>query len=162
RWYNALQETAAAEVVAACCAAPAWAAGLAAGRPYPDLDALVAASDALVAGLSWPQVLAALEAHPRIGERPTGPGAEAAASRREQAAVGADAELAAALAAANVDYESRFGHVYLVRAAGRTGTELLALLRSRLGNTAAAEQDVVRGELAEITALRLRGMWGTP
>jgi 2-oxo-4-hydroxy-4-carboxy-5-ureidoimidazoline decarboxylase len=52
--------------------------------------------------------------------------------------------------------------VYLVRAAGRTGPELLALLRSRLGNSAAAEQEVVRGELAEITALRLRGMWGTP
>ena len=46
----------------------------------------------------------------------------------EQAGVGDDVR--AALAAGNREYEARFGHVYLVRASGRTGEELLAVLRS--------------------------------
>lgn len=155
RWWNALPATDAAAAVQSCCASPAWAAQLAYGRPYVDPDALVGASDEIVLGLPWDEVLAALAAHPRIGER-----AQSAASRREQAGVEEDAELRSALAAGNADYERRFGHLYLVRAAGRSGAELLALLRSRLGNTPDAEQAVVRRELAEITALRLRRLWG--
>lgn len=162
RWWNELPVADATGAVRACCAAPAWAAALAAGRPYPDPDALVASSDDLVAGLEWAQVLAALAAHPRIGARVATGGAAADASRREQGEVGDDAELRAALAAGNAQYEDRFGHLYLVRAAGRTGSELLARLQARLGNSPEAEQDIVRLELAEITALRLRRRWGTP
>ncbi len=100
-------------------------------------------------------MLAALSAHPRIGERPAGRGADAAASRREQAGVGDDAVLGLNLAEGNQAYEERFGHVYLVRASGRSGEELLGLLRARLDNDEATEHDVVRRELAEITSLRL-------
>jgi allantoicase len=158
RWWNLLPATDAATAVRTYCDSPAWATALAAKRPFGDPDTLVAASDTIVAGLDWDEVLAALAAHPRIGERAAG--AEGAASRREQAGVGEDAELRAALAAGNAEYEDRFGHVYLVRAAGRDGPELLALLQARLENTAEAEQAIVRRELAEITALRLRRRWG--
>lgn len=160
RWWNLLPATDAAAAVRSYCSSPAWAAALTAGRPHADPDALVAASDALVAGLAWDEVLVALAAHPRIGERAEG--AEAATSQREQAGVGADTELRAALAAGNLEYEGRFGHVYLVRAAGRDGAELLALLRARLGNSPETERAIVRRELAEITALRLRRLWGSP
>jgi 2-oxo-4-hydroxy-4-carboxy-5-ureidoimidazoline decarboxylase len=56
----------------------------------------------------------------------------------------------------NRAYEERFGHVYLVRATGRTAEELLALLRERLDNDPETERAVVRRELAEINALRLQ------
>ena len=46
------------------------------------------------------------------------------------------------------------------RAAGRSGEQMLALLRERLGNDDATERDVVRSRLAEITSLRLRRLWG--
>jgi len=39
-----------------------------------------------------------------------------------------------ALVEGNREYEERFGHVYLVRADGRSAEELLAVLRERLGN----------------------------
>ena len=71
----------------------------------------------------------------------------------------ADPALAGALAAGNRAYEERFGHLYLVRAAGRSGQEMLALLDERLGNDQLVEQDVVRQQLAEITSLRLRRLW---
>ena len=94
-----------------------------------------------------------------IGQAPTGKDKEAASSRREQAGVAADPELALALAEGNRAYEERFDHVYLVRAAGRSGQEMLALLNERLGNDPTVERDVVRQQLAEITSLRLRRLW---
>jgi 2-oxo-4-hydroxy-4-carboxy-5-ureidoimidazoline decarboxylase len=68
--------------------------------------------------------------------------------------VSGDATLAA-LAEGNREYEARFGHVYLVCASGRTGEELVDVLRSRLGNDPAAERRVVREELGKINRLRL-------
>jgi 2-oxo-4-hydroxy-4-carboxy-5-ureidoimidazoline decarboxylase len=55
----------------------------------------------------------------------------------------------------NAEYERRFGHVYLVCAAGRGADELLAVLRERLGNTAEEEARRTRAELGAINRLRL-------
>ena len=138
------------------CASGRWVAQLVAGRPYRSLDRLLAASDTAIAGLSWADVEEALAAHPRIGERAAGASREAAWSRGEQAgAAGAAADVQAGLAAGNAEYEARFGHVFLICAAGRSGAEMLAELRARLGNRKADEQQVVRRELGAIARLRL-------
>ncbi|HEY0698023.1 MAG TPA: 2-oxo-4-hydroxy-4-carboxy-5-ureidoimidazoline decarboxylase [Micromonospora sp.] len=139
-----------------CCAAPRWARLVAEGRPFGDVTALHAHSDATIAALDWADLLPALTAHPRIGERPVSGGREAAWSRAEQAgAAGADASTAAALVRANVDYEQRFGHVFLICATGRSAEQMLTAARTRLGNDPATEQQCVRRELAAITRLRL-------
>ena len=57
-----------------CCAAVRWVSQLVAGRPYRTLAALVTASDAAIAALTWPDIEEALAAHPRIGDRPAAPG----------------------------------------------------------------------------------------
>lgn len=159
-WWNLLPPRDAARQVRSCCASPAWASALADVRPVADVDALCAASERITLGLPWDDVLDALAGHARIGQAPEGQGREAAASRQEQAGVADDPTLHATLAEGNRAYEERFGHVYLVRAAGRSGEQMLALLRERLGNDDAAERDVVRAQLAEITSLRLRRLWG--
>ena len=105
-------------------------------------------------------MLAALAGHARIGQAPTGKGREAVSSRQEQAGVADDPALHAALVEGNRAYEQRFGHVYLVRAAAQSGEEMPALLRERLGNDDVTERDVVGTQLAEITSLRLRRLWG--
>jgi 2-oxo-4-hydroxy-4-carboxy-5-ureidoimidazoline decarboxylase len=154
--FNALPAEAAERELLACAAAPRFAREVAAGRPYPDPAALADAAAAVAAGLSWAEVEQALAAHPRIGERAAGDSAEAASSRREQSAVAtADAEVRAALADGNRAYEERFGHVFLIRAAGRGPAELLAELTRRLGNDAAAERVETTAQLAEITRLRV-------
>ncbi|MGI5203558.1 2-oxo-4-hydroxy-4-carboxy-5-ureidoimidazoline decarboxylase [Spirillospora sp. CA-108201] len=143
------------EELAACCASRRWIAAVA-GRPYPGLAALRAASRRALDGLEWADVEEALAAHPRIGERVGGAAPEARWSRGEQAgAAAADADVQEALIAGNRAYEERFGHVFLIRASGRSGKEMLAALRERLGNDPAAERDAVRRELAEIVDLRL-------
>ena len=139
-----------------CCASERWARAVAAGRPYPDLATLLAAADAELAGLDWPEVEQALAAHPRIGDRVTGDDRESAWSRREQAGMGAaDAATRVAFAQANREYEARFGHVLLIFASGRTDTEMLAAARARLGNDPATERGVVRAELGRIARHRL-------
>lgn len=143
-----------------CCAASAWVDAVEGGRPYPSRDAVLAAGDAAARSLSWSDVLDALAAHPRIGVRPAGASAEAEASRREQsaAAASADDETAAALLVANREYETRFGHVFLIFASGQSSAEILAAARERLGNDEAAERVIVADELRKIARLRLERM----
>ena len=102
----------------------------------------------------------ALADHPRIGERPSGSGASASSSAREQAGVDlADTDLAAALRDGNAAYEEKFGRIYLVRAKGRTGPQLLALLRERLTNDPETEEAVTTQQLREIALLRMEGLF---
>lgn len=150
--FNALSSSDSRDLLLACAHAPAWADAVAARRPFDSTEALIADASALLRGADAADIARALAGHPRIGDRGVG-----GASRSEQAgALNADEQVSIALARGNADYEERFGRVYLVRAAGRSGAELLALLRERLGNDDAVEDQVMRGELAEITALRLR------
>ncbi|MFC9435977.1 2-oxo-4-hydroxy-4-carboxy-5-ureidoimidazoline decarboxylase [Nocardia sp. NPDC057030] len=152
--FHALPEAAATEALLACCSSPEWARVLVAGRPYPSVDALLAAADAALADLPEAEIDRALAGHPRIGER-----ADTAASAREQAGVAtADDAVRSALAAGNRAYEARFGHIYLVCASGRSGDELLAILAARLGNDAETERRVMRTELAKINRIRLRAL----
>lgn len=145
-----------------CLAAPAWVAVVAAGAPYPNADVWRSVADAAFRALDDADVLAALAAHPRIGAAPAGSGADAAASRREQAAVtAADDDVKAAIAAGNRAYEQRFERVFLIRAAGRSPEAILAELRRRLGNDDATEFAEAREQLREITLLRLEGLLAT-
>jgi 2-oxo-4-hydroxy-4-carboxy-5-ureidoimidazoline decarboxylase len=149
--FNGLPADEAEKELLTCCASPAFARAVAAGRPYPDRDALIAAADAALRALSWADVSDALAAHPRIGERPAGADRESAWSRREQSGIDAGDELVAA----NKAYEERFGHVFLIFATGKDRDQVLASARARLGNDDATEREVVHGELRKIALLRL-------
>jgi 2-oxo-4-hydroxy-4-carboxy-5-ureidoimidazoline decarboxylase len=136
----------------ACCSADSWVDKIVAGRPYPDDDAIGTASDGATLALDDAGLAQALAGHPRIGERAAGHGW----SNREQSGVaGAGDDMRAQLAAANAEYEQRFGQVYLVCATGKGADELLAICRARLGNTPDTEHQVVLDELAKINRLRL-------
>lgn len=142
-----------------CCAAEAWVEEMVGGRPFRSEAALYAASDRASAGLDDRGLEQALAGHPRIGDSAPAHGADrrsAAWSRGEQAGVAtAGADVLDELAAANVAYEQRFGHVYLVCASGRGADELLAVCQARLEHDPETERGVVLEELAKINRLRL-------
>ena len=120
-----------------------------------------AAEAALTAADPWTddEVDSALARHPRIGERAEGEAADASMSRSEQAGVDtSDDDVTRRLAEGNRAYEQRFGHVFLVRAAGRSAEEILEQLTERLGNDAETERANAARNLREIAALRLKGM----
>ena len=152
-WFNGLPEEQAAGELLAVCHSPRWAGQVAAGRPYADLAALQQAADETWMALGPDDWLEAFAAHPRIGQ---GGGSSPTWSRQEQSGVGgAGEEVTDALARGNAEYEARFGHVFLIAAAGRSADEILAQLEARLGNDPATELRVAAGEHRRITRLRL-------
>ena len=97
--------------------------------------------------------LAAMKAHPRIGER--GGDAPRSSEREQSQAMRSSAETLAALASENRRYEERFGHVFLIFASGRSGEEILVELRRRMRNNATAELQEAKHELRRIALMRL-------
>src|SRR4051794_38136605 len=113
--FDRLSAVAAQALLRPVCASDAWIDALVAGRPYGSVVAVQERSDEIVAGLDWPDVAQAVQAHPRIGDRPAGAGPEAEWSRAEQSAAAGGTD---ELRAGNLEYEQRFGHVFLVCATG--------------------------------------------
>ncbi|MEA2599366.1 MAG: allantoicase [Acidobacteriota bacterium] len=148
--FNALPAGEAAARLLPCCGSRAWANRMAESRPFQSLADLQEKSDQIwwsLGGEDWREAFAA---HPRIGEKGS------RWSEQEQAgARGADAETLAELIAANRDYESRFDHIFIVCATGKSAAEMLDLLRTRLGNDPETELRIAAEEQRKITHLRL-------
>jgi OHCU decarboxylase len=137
----------------AACGSERWAREVAADGPFDSPDALLRASERAFARLERRDWLEAFAAHARIGE----PRASDGRGSSEQAGVSsATPDELAELRAGNDAYEARFGHVFLIRAAGRDTRQVLAELTARLGHSAAEELRIAAGQQREITALRLR------
>ncbi|GAB3171278.1 2-oxo-4-hydroxy-4-carboxy-5-ureidoimidazoline decarboxylase [Myceligenerans halotolerans] len=157
--FNALPEAEAVAVVRPCADIPAWVDDVVSGRPYPTRDALLRRATRSAAHWGEADLEAALAHHPRIGERAGGNTREAAMSRKEQGtSSSAGSATAAAIANGNAVYEKRFGRIFLIRAAGRTGPEILENLTARLRNDEPTETLVAINELRQIALLRLEGL----
>ncbi|WP_157009270.1 2-oxo-4-hydroxy-4-carboxy-5-ureidoimidazoline decarboxylase [Agromyces laixinhei] len=157
--FNALDRPTAIEALRPCLDVPRWGEAIADGRPYGSTDELVEAAGVAASPLSPEEVERALVHHPPIGRRSGGETAEARMSRDEQAGVDpADSAVTAALAAGNLAYEEKFGRVFLIRAAGRSASEILEVLGERLAHSSAEEDAIVAEQLREIAALRLKGL----
>ncbi|WP_217624547.1 2-oxo-4-hydroxy-4-carboxy-5-ureidoimidazoline decarboxylase [Streptomyces sp. TRM64462] len=145
---NAAPAEAAETSLLACCGSRRWAQRLAAHRPYPTLDALLAAADEAGYDLSGADLDEALadEAAPALP-----PGTPPAAHT--------------ALRAAHDVYESRFGHAFVVCLAGHHPEEyldrILGGIRARLGNEPEEERAVAADELRRLARARLARLVGT-
>ncbi|GAA1709677.1 2-oxo-4-hydroxy-4-carboxy-5-ureidoimidazoline decarboxylase [Fodinicola feengrottensis] len=154
--FNALPADAAEEQLRSCCAAPLWIHTVVSRRPYASVNEVLTASDEILASVGWAEIELALAAHPRIGQRAAGSGAEARWSRQEQSAAATDDQrVAAELGDGNVAYERRFDRVFLICATGLSAAEILTALRGRLENDDETEAAVTRAELAKIVRIRL-------
>ncbi len=154
--FNGLSSEEAQRRLYACFASSSWARRVAGGRPYADVVALLDAAERAWSELAPPDWTEALRGHPRIGE---GGGSSPVASEREQSGVrGATTDALAQLAGENRRYEARFGHVFLIAAAGKSADEILASLRQRMGNDPMTEAQVAAAEHRKIARLRLEAL----
>lgn len=151
-WFNSSDEEALRGALREVCASTAWAEKVLARRPYADVAALFAASDAAMAELTAQDLDEAMSGHPPIGRpRPGDP----TSAREQRGMAGATAELKAEMLALNLEYQERFGHVFLVCATGLSAEQLRDAVRTRLGNTPEREREAVRSELVKINRIRL-------
>jgi len=148
--FNALPGDEAVEMLLPCCGSRSWARQVAERRPFQDLADLRRKSDEIWRNLGTEDWREAFAAHPRIGEKGS------RWSEQEQAgARDADARILAELIEANREYESRFGHIFIVCATGKSAAEMLSLLRHRLDNDREIELRIAAEEQRKITNLRL-------
>lgn len=155
--FNQASTAQAQAAIVHCVAIPAWQQALVAARPFASLTALYTTAQQLALAWQGDALRQALSAHPRIGEKAQGAGKEAALSQQEQAAMQqANGALQLAMLAGNERYEQRFGRVFLIRAKGRSGEQMLAELQRRLNNDEETEQQEALAQLREITLLRLK------
>jgi 2-oxo-4-hydroxy-4-carboxy-5-ureidoimidazoline decarboxylase len=159
RW-NSLERDVAAEVVLPCCGSQVWAAELAARRPISDETRLLVESSDVWRGLPVQAWQEAFDSHPRIGEqKPQGHATDESlkSSATEQAvALSADEAAKLALKEANRRYEVRFGRIFIICASGKSASEILAALETRMQNDDATELHEAAEQQRQITALRLK------
>ncbi len=158
RW-NFLSPAEAVTEILSCCGSKAWAQGMASQRPFSDVTTLLAASDETWGNLSAADWMEAFRSHPRIGESRAAQSASAISrtwSTQEQERVaGAPVDVKIAMAKANQEYEHRFGHIFIVRATGKSAPEILEILQRRLRNDEHAELREAAEQQRQITNNRL-------
>jgi OHCU decarboxylase len=157
---NRLTGEEAARVLLDCCGSARWAREVAALRPFGDASQLLAEGERVWFGLDREDWLEAFRSHPRIGERKAEVRVSVDARRwsegEQSRARDASAETRAALAAANREYEEKFGFIFIVCATGKAAAEMLDICRRRLKNEREAELRVAASEQWRITELRVR------
>lgn len=143
------------------CSSRRFAALVAEASPFRGVDDLIAhAREVWWQRTGVPGWLEAFAAHPKIGERHREASAFGAMSSQEQAAAASTSttDLASELRDFNVRYFDKFGHIFIICAKGRSTPEILASLKSRLGNSPHEELANAAREQMAITEQRLRAL----
>jgi 2-oxo-4-hydroxy-4-carboxy-5-ureidoimidazoline decarboxylase len=150
---------AARERLTRCCGSGRWVTGMLGHRPFRDPAHLYQCAIDCWQQLDREDWLEAFSHHPRIGELRSATGLDSTqrawAEREQSGAAAAEASVGTALAEGNRQYEAKFGHVFLVCASGKSGAEMLSLLRQRLKNSPETELAIAAREQEKITRIRL-------
>jgi OHCU decarboxylase len=139
-----------------CCGSRAWASGMVARRPFTDRIHLHVSAEEIWRALPEADWLEAFSEHPKIGESSNVVWAALEQSGMNTAAK----ETAAAMRELNRQYESRFGFIFITCASGKSAEEMHRELVERLSNDRAQEIRIAAVEQRDITALRLRKLFG--
>ncbi|MFJ8084773.1 2-oxo-4-hydroxy-4-carboxy-5-ureidoimidazoline decarboxylase [Streptomyces sp. NPDC096205] len=143
--FNTLSAAEARHALLSCLRSLRWADRITAHRPYPDLDALLAAADEAAYDLTPSDLAEALAAE----TLPTLPENTYGAAHM-------------ALSAARAAYEARFGHAFVIclddTPASETLDRTLEEIRSRLANDPEEERVLAAEELRRLAKGRLVSM----
>jgi OHCU decarboxylase len=139
-----------------CCGSRAWASGMVARRPFTDRIQLHVSAEEVWQALDEADWLEAFASHPKIGD----PTNLVWAALEQSSMKTATKETAAAMRDLNRQYESRFGFIFITCASGKSAEEMHGELVERLSNERSEELLIAAAEQRDITALRLRKMFG--
>ena len=156
KYVNTLTDDLAAAQLRNCCGSTEWVRRMMAARPFPAWNDLIREAEGIWHALKPDDWREAFAAHPRIGDR----SGSRWALQEQSGTASASSESMDALAAANREYEARFGHIYIVCATGRSADEMLAMAWQRLENSPEDELRVAADEQMKITKLRLMKLVG--
>lgn len=149
---NCLPAQTVRQALLSCCGSETWAADMTARRPFMDDASLHGQADEVWWQLPEPEWLEAFSKHPKIGERRD----NAKWSAAEQAGMAhASGDAVETMYRRNLEYQEKFGWIFIVCATGKSAAEMLAILEQRLENDPVKEIRIAAAEQAKITHLRL-------
>lgn len=153
---NAATEDDALEMLTGFCGSRSFSSKVEEKRPFATHVTFVSAVEGALRMMLTEDWLDAFRAHARIGDQTA-----AGSAASEQARVlAAPASMLGRLHEANIEYEMRFGHLFIVCASGRSPGALLANLEERLANAPERELEIAIGEQKKITRLRIEKFLG--
>lgn len=159
---NAMSAQEAFSALHAVCGSRCWAEAMVAARPFASASAVLEAAGKAWVELDRGEWLEAFSHHPRIGERkleqPKFAATREQSGREQSGMAAASDEVRREFEALNERYEQRFGHVFLICAAGKSAEFMLEQIRQRIGNSGETEMINAAGEQAKIIRLRLERM----
>ncbi len=156
---NTLSQPQLKEELMKCCGSASWVKMMMAFFPADDMVELLEDAEEVWYQCSEEDWREAFAHHPQIGDvdslaKKFASTAEWAAG--EQSGMNtASKETIEALAAGNIEYEAKFGYIFIICATGKTAEEMLADLQIRLQNSPEVEMEIAADEQNKITKLRI-------
>ena len=144
-----------------CCSSSQWTEKMLAVRPYKSVSHLLELAGQIWSDLGEVDYLEAFAAHPIIGvSKPpdNAKNTESWTSKEQAGMMSADEQTKLKLKTENQKYAEKFGYIFIVCATGKSASEMLELLRTRLENSPETELKIATGEQMKITNLRLNKM----
>mmetsp|Transcript_10016 Transcript_10016/g.10126 ORF Transcript_10016/g.10126 Transcript_10016/m.10126 type:complete len:179 (+) Transcript_10016:194-730(+) len=141
-----------------CCGSQKFAEGLAEKLPFRSVEFLLAEAHSLWWVLKESEWRMAFEAHPRIGDKEAlrKKFAHSEWEKSEQSgAENASNDVIQQLEQWNIEYEAKFGYVFLICATGKSAEDMLNSLLERYPNDPDTEIRIAASEQEKITRLRL-------
>lgn len=136
-----------------------WIRAVAAARPFADLAGMKNQGENIWFRLPEDQWLEAFEGHPKIGDvnslKQKYAATKSTAENEQASTAVADEQILHDLKAGNDQYHEKFGFIFIVFATGKSASEMLAILKSRLPNTREQELKNAAAEQNKITLLRI-------
>jgi OHCU decarboxylase len=144
-----------------CCSSSQWTEKMLAVRPYKSVSHLLELAGQIWSDLGEVDYLEAFAAHPIIGASKPPDNAkntESWTSKEQAGMMSADEQTKLKLKTENQKYAEKFGYIFIVCATGKSASEMLEMLRTRLENSPETELKIATGEQMKITNLRLNKM----
>jgi len=142
-----------------CCGSTAWTDKMSDIFPIPNTETLFKYAEGVWFACDEKDWLEAFSHHPKIGDLESLQNkftSTAHWASGEQSQVNtASINVLEALAQGNKLYEEKFGYIFIVCATGKSATEMLIILQSRLDNDPKDELNIAMREQNKITRLRL-------
>jgi 2-oxo-4-hydroxy-4-carboxy-5-ureidoimidazoline decarboxylase len=155
--FNCAGAEEARQILLKCCGSARWVNAMAASTPFQSADELFETAEKIWWSLNSADWLEAFSKHPKIGERK---GLSAWSSDEQRGMDGAPDFVSASLAQKNVEYQEKFGWLFLICATGKSATEMLNEFERRLLSDPESELRTAAMEQAKITRLRLAKAFG--
>lgn len=153
---NDVSDAEAREALTRCCGSSRWVDKMMEARPFASMDELYAKSEQVADLLGDDDWKESFTHHPKIGDMEVLRKKFKSQEAGEQRSVATASEaVLKELHQGNIDYEEKYGYIFIVCASGKSAEEMLAILKSRLPNDPVNEIKIAAGEQRKITKLRL-------